>query len=103
MDVEVGEVDVLGAQPRAVLLFDRHLVEGVVVRHALLGAARGEQRVVEAEVVLLYDLGGISRGFSKQDLYVAISRAKVHLIAITHGSECRALIEAALRKSQEEA
>lgn len=44
---------------------------------------------LEAEVVLLYDLGGFSRLFRREDLYVSCTRAKVLLIAIVHGDECR--------------
>lgn len=44
---------------------------------------------LEAEVVLLYDLGGFSRLFRREDLYVSCTRAKVLLIAIVHGNDCR--------------
>jgi hypothetical protein len=50
---------------------------------------------LEAEVVLLYDLGGFSRLFRREDLYVSCTRAKVLLIAIVHGDECRKVIVAA--------
>lgn len=50
---------------------------------------------LEADVVLLYDLGGFSRLFRRQDLYVSCSRAKVLLVAIVHGEECREVISAA--------
>ena len=47
---------------------------------------------LEAEVVLLYDLGGFSRLFRREDLYVSCTRAKVLLIAVVHGDECREAI-----------
>ena len=57
---------------------------------------------LEADIVLLYDLGGFGNLFQKKDLYVACTRAKFLLIAITHGSECRAILEVASRAAQEE-
>ena len=50
---------------------------------------------LEAEIVILYDLGGFSRLFRLEDLYVACTRAKVLLIAIVHGEPCREVISAA--------
>ena len=50
---------------------------------------------LEAEVVILYDLGGFGRLFRREDLYVACTRAKVLLIAVVHGDECRDVIVAA--------
>ena len=50
---------------------------------------------LEADVVLLYDLSGFGRLFRKEDLYVACTRAKVLLIAVVHGSDCRRALEAA--------
>ncbi len=50
---------------------------------------------LEAEVVLLYDLGGFSQLFRREDLYVSCTRAKVLLIAIVHGDECREALLAA--------
>lgn len=58
---------------------------------------------LEADVVLLYDLGGFMRLFRREDLYVACTRAKVLLIAVVHGSECRTVIEQAIRVSEEQA
>lgn len=55
---------------------------------------------LEADVVLLYDLGDFTRLFQKGDLYVACTRARVLLIAIVHGSECRAMIEDAFEASE---
>ena len=57
---------------------------------------------LEADVVLLYDLGGFGNLFRKKDLYVACTRAKFLLIAIAHGKECRAALEAASRSSEAE-
>ena len=55
---------------------------------------------LEADVVLLYDLGGFGPLFRKEDLYVACTRAKVLLVAVVHGAECRSVIEAALAASE---
>jgi hypothetical protein len=55
---------------------------------------------LEADAVLLYDLGDFGRLFRKEDLYVACTRAKVLLVAIVHGSECRAAIDAAIDASE---
>ena len=57
---------------------------------------------LEAEVVLLYDLGGFGRLFRREDLYVACSRAKVLLIAVVHGDQCREVITAAQAASEAE-
>ena len=57
---------------------------------------------LEAEVVLLYDLGGFGRLFRREDLYVACSRAKVLLIAVVHGDQCREVIAAAQAASEAE-
>lgn len=57
---------------------------------------------LEAEVVVLYDLGGFSRLFRREDLYVACTRAKVMLVAVVHGDECRAVVEAAQAASEAE-
>jgi superfamily I DNA/RNA helicase len=55
---------------------------------------------LEAEVVLLYDLGGFGRLFRREDLYVACTRAKVLLIAVVHGDQCREVITAAQSASE---
>ena len=57
---------------------------------------------LEADIVLLYDLGGFGNLFQKKDLYVACTRAKFLLIAIAHGKECRAVLEAASLASKAE-
>ena len=57
---------------------------------------------LEAEVVVLYDLGGFGRLFRREDLYVACTRAKVLLIAIVHGEQCREVIAAARAASEVE-
>ena len=57
---------------------------------------------LEADIVLLYDLGGFGKLFQKKDLYVACTRAKFLLIAIAHGKECRAVLEAASSASEAE-
>lgn len=57
---------------------------------------------LEAEVVILYDLGGFSRLFRREDLYVSFTRAKVVLIAIVHGDECREAIITAQAEAEAE-
>jgi hypothetical protein len=51
---------------------------------------------LEADVVLLYDVSGFSRSFSKTDLYVAWTRAKHRLLVFCHGAEVRTAVEEAL-------
>jgi len=58
---------------------------------------------LEADVVLLYDLGGFSDLFRKEDLYVACTRAKALLIAISHADACREVINAAIAASETQA
>lgn len=57
---------------------------------------------LEADVVLLYDLAEFGNLFQRKDLYVACTRAKFLLIAITHGKECRLALESASRAAEEE-
>src|SRR5690606_35932289 len=47
---------------------------------------------LEADVVVLYDLGGFGPLFKREDLYVSCTRAKVLLIAIVHGDQCKEVI-----------
>lgn len=56
---------------------------------------------LEADVVLIYDLGGFSRLFSRADLYVACTRAKALLIVVVHGDECRTAINIAKKASED--
>lgn len=55
---------------------------------------------LEADVVILYDLCDFGRLFRREDLYVACTRAKVLLIAVAHGVECRDVINQALAVSE---
>jgi superfamily I DNA/RNA helicase len=55
---------------------------------------------LEADIVLLYDLDGFGRFFRREDLYVACTRARVVLIAVVHGQECRSVIDSALEASE---
>lgn len=55
---------------------------------------------LEADVVLLYDVGDFGRLFRKEDLYVSCTRAKALLIAVVHGKESRAVIQAALAAAE---
>ena len=55
---------------------------------------------LEAEVVILYDLGGFGALFKREDLYVSCTRAKVLLVAVVHGDQCREVIAAAQAASE---
>ena len=57
---------------------------------------------LEAEVVVLYDLGGFGALFKREDLYVSCTRAKVLLVAVVHGDQCREVIAAAQAASEAE-
>lgn len=57
---------------------------------------------LEADAVLLYDLGEFGDLFQKQDLYVACTRPRSLLIAITHGRDCGAVLETSQIASEEE-
>ncbi|MCI0752157.1 nuclease-related domain-containing DEAD/DEAH box helicase [Teichococcus vastitatis] len=57
---------------------------------------------LEAEVVVLYDLGGFGTLFKREDLYVSCTRAKVLLVAVVHGDQCREAIAAAQVASEAE-
>jgi hypothetical protein len=57
---------------------------------------------LEAEVVILYDLGGFGPLFRREDLYVACTRAKAHLVAILHGEQCREVLAVAQAASEAE-
>lgn len=57
---------------------------------------------LEAEVVVLYDLGGFSPLFKREDLYVSCTRAKVLLVAIVHGEQCKEVIAVARAASEAE-
>ena len=58
---------------------------------------------LEADVVILYDLGGFGRLFRREDLYVACTRAKVLLIAVVHGDVCREIIATAQSAAEAQA
>jgi superfamily I DNA/RNA helicase len=57
---------------------------------------------LEAEVVVLYDLGGFGPLFKREDLYVSCTRAKVLLVAVVHGDQCRQAITEAVTASEVE-
>ncbi|MDB4928235.1 MAG: hypothetical protein JWM10_719 [Myxococcaceae bacterium] len=59
---------------------------------------------LEADVVVLYDLGGLSVGegaFTRADLYVAMTRARAHLIAVSHDRSTLEVLRGAQRVSEE--
>ena len=55
---------------------------------------------LEADVVIIYDLSGFGPLFSRTDLYVAWTRARLRLIAICHGPEVRTAIEEVLASAE---
>jgi hypothetical protein len=57
---------------------------------------------LEADVVVLYDLGGFGPLFKREDLYVSCTRAKALLIAIVHGEQCKEVIAVAQAASEAE-
>lgn len=57
---------------------------------------------LEADVVMLYDMGEFGGLFQKEDLYVACTRPRSLLIAITHGRDCRGVLETSLMASEGE-
>jgi superfamily I DNA/RNA helicase len=57
---------------------------------------------LEAEVVVLYDLGGFGALFKREDLYVSCTRPKALLIAIVHGDQCKEVIAVAQVASEAE-
>ena len=57
---------------------------------------------LEADVVVLYDLGGFGPLFRREDLYVSCTRAKALLVAIVHGDQCREVIAIAQTASEAE-
>lgn len=57
---------------------------------------------LEADVVVVYDLDGISRGFSHIDLYVACTRARSHVHFLVTGKEMLSEIKAAIQTAERE-
>lgn len=57
---------------------------------------------LEADVVVVYDLDGISTGFSHVDLYVACTRARSHVHFLVTGKEMLADIKAAIQNAEKE-
>lgn len=57
---------------------------------------------LEADVVVIYDLDGISKGFSHVDLYVACTRARSHVHFLVTGREMLADIKAAIQNAEKE-
>ena len=56
---------------------------------------------LEADVVVLYDVGGLGGLFTESDLYVACTRARHHLIAVVHDTTTRERLEAAMARREE--
>lgn len=57
---------------------------------------------LEAEVVVLYDLGGFGPLFKREDLYVSCTRAKALLVVVVHGEQCKEVIAVAQAASEAE-
>jgi hypothetical protein len=57
---------------------------------------------LEADVVVLYDLGGFGPLFKREDLYVSCTRAKALLVAIVHGDQCKEAIAIAQAAAEAE-
>lgn len=57
---------------------------------------------LEADLVVIYDLDGFGGGFTRRDLYVAWTRAKHHLVLVSHGPTSRRAIEAALATAEDQ-
>jgi DNA helicase IV len=55
---------------------------------------------LEADIVIVYGLSTFGSLFTKTDLYVAWTRARHRLIIVCHGSEVRAVVEAALAECE---
>jgi hypothetical protein len=55
---------------------------------------------LEADVVIVYDLGGFSSSFTASDLYVACSRARHVLILVSHDVQIRSVLERAEAESR---
>ncbi len=109
-DVSASQLAVIGPAAKANgSLADVHEIDGVPLvttveawgdgRGVLVTTARSFKGL-EADVVLLYDLERFGRLFTKEDLYVAVTRAKVSLTVIVHGDECRVVIDTAIAASE---
>jgi hypothetical protein len=92
-------------------LFDINDVDGTALVTSTLAWRAGEGVLVttarsfkglEADVVVLYDLGGFGPLFKREDLYVSCTRAKALLVAIVHGDQCREVITVAQTASEAE-
>lgn len=57
---------------------------------------------LEADVVVVYDLDGFSKGFSNVDLYVACTRARTHVHFLITGKEVLADIRAAIQNAEKD-
>ena len=109
-DVTANEIAVIGPASKAKgSLADVSDIDGVPIvttaqewyeASGILVTTARSFKGLEAEVVLLYDLGGFSDVFRREDLYVACTRAKVLLIAVVHGEECRDAISVAQAASE---
>ena len=51
---------------------------------------------LEADVVILYDLHAIGPGFTESDLYVALTRARSHIVLVVNQSEFGKTLQAGI-------
>ena len=110
--VAPGQIAVIGpAAKENGTLFDINDVDGTALVTSTLAWRAGEGVLVttarsfkglEADVVVLYDLGGFGPLFKREDLYVSCTRAKALLVAIVHGDQCREVITIAQTASEAE-
>jgi hypothetical protein len=111
-DVSPRQIAVIGPAAKAKgSLADVEEISGVRLLTTTDGWRDGEGLLIttarsfkglEADVVLLYDLGDFSPLFRKEDLYVACTRAKALLIVVVHGAACRAVIDTAVTAAEVE-
>ena len=102
-DVQPAQVALIGPTAQSVgSLADLEAIAGVPLVASLEAWQEGEGVLVttarsfkglEADVVVLYDLGQFSPVFTEMDLYVACTRAKHLLIVLTVEGEVRRLVE----------
>jgi hypothetical protein len=51
---------------------------------------------LEADVVVLYDINGVGGLFTESDLYVAVTRARGHLLVVSQNSAFAEQLKAAI-------
>ena len=105
-DVSPRQIALVGpAAHRTGSLADVNAIEGIPLVDDASAWQEGESLLVttarsfkglEADVVVLYDLSGFSRFFTRADLYVACTRPRAALIALCVDGDCRDALEEAV-------